>query len=257
MAHVFITGSTDGLGFMAAEVLASEGHDVVLHARNAGRAEDARRRLPGAEGIVTGDLSSIEQTRRLADQVNECGPFDAVIHNAGVYGRERVETGDGLPGIFAVNVLAPYLLTALIQRPQRLVYLSSGMHRGANADLSDPLWKQRKWDSTAAYSESKLHDLLLTFAVARYWPATYANAVNPGWVPTKMGGASAPDDLDAGCRTQAWLAVSSDDAAHVTGKYFHHMRSQAADPFANDPDRQDRLIELCGTLTGIELNKQG
>ena len=256
MSRIFITGSTDGLGLLAARVLSSEGHEVVLHARNPERAEQVRGRLPAASEILVGDLSSIAQTRRLAERANAAEPFDAVIHNAGVYGGGRLETEDGLPRIFAVNVVAPYLLTALLQRPERLVYLSSAMHRGAEADLQDPLWTRRRWDSTAAYSESKMHDLMLATAVARRWPGTLSNAVDPGWVPTKMGGPSAPDDLDEGCRTQAWLAASTDEAARVTGQYFHHGSPQQADPAAGDPDQQDRLLELCRSLTGVPLGDQ-
>ena len=254
MSRVFITGSTDGLGYLAAKRLISEGHDVLLHARNAERAAEVHSRLPRAMGVVIGDLSSIAQTRRIADQVGAYDPLDAVIHSAGVHGGARLETEDGLPRIFAVNVLAPYLLTALVARPERLVYLSSGMHRGADASLSDPLWTRRAWDSTTAYSESKMHDLMLALAVARRWPTTLSNAVDPGWVPTKMGGPSAPDDLDEGCRTQAWLASSADAAAQVTGRYFHHGSPQQADPAASDPDRQDRLLELCQSLTGVAIN---
>lgn len=254
MSRVFITGSTDGLGLMAAELIVSQGHQVVLHARNSDRAADAQRELPAAEAVVTGDLSITAETRGVADQVNGLGRFDAVIHNAGVYReRRRIYTEDGLPYLFAVNVLAPYILTALIERPQRLVYLSSGMHRGANADLSDIEWKRRSWNYTAAYSESKLHDVLLAFAVARYWPDVFSNAVDPGWVPTKMGGPAAPDGLDEGRRTQVWLAVSRDQGARVSGRYFYHMQQQAADPAANNESRQDQLIEICRRLSGIEL----
>jgi NAD(P)-dependent dehydrogenase (short-subunit alcohol dehydrogenase family) len=182
MARVFITGSTDGLGRMAAELLIDQGHQVVLHARNPKRAQDAAVRLPGREGIVVGDLSSIAQTRGVAEQVNRLGRFDAVIHNAGAGYREpsRSETEDGLPLVFAVNTLAPYILTALIEKPKRLVYLSSGLHRGANANLQDISWTDRPWNGTDAYAESKLHDVLLAFAVARRWPDVLSNALEPG-----------------------------------------------------------------------------
>jgi len=267
MSRVFITGSTDGLGLRAAQFLVSQGHQVVLHARNSDREKDVRRELPAAEAVVKGDLSSIAQTRSVAEQVNNLGHFDAVIHNAGVGygGPDRADTEDGLPCTFAVNSLAPYILTALIKHPQRLVYMSSGLHRGANADLSDiqwkqrawSEWKQRAWSGSAAYSESKLHDLLLSFAVARYWPGVYSNGVDPGWMPTRMGGSSAPGNLDDGCRTQAWLAVSDNKDAHVSGKYFHFMQPQEPDPAVNDKGTQDQFIEICGQLSGIELNKQG
>jgi NAD(P)-dependent dehydrogenase (short-subunit alcohol dehydrogenase family) len=184
MARVFITGSSDGLGRMAAELLAKEGHRVVLHARNEQRANVALAAVPGAETAVIGDLSSIAQTRAVADQVNELGVFDAVIHNAGVGYREpqRIETEDGLPHVFAVNTLAPYMLTGLIHKPKRLIYLSSGLHQSGDPSLKDLAWKERPWRGQQAYSDTKLHDVMLTFAVARLWPDVFSNAVEPGWV---------------------------------------------------------------------------
>src|SRR5215831_6592419 len=142
MARVFITGSSDGLGRMAAQLLIQQGHKVVLHARNEERGEEALAAVPGAETVVIGDLTSIAQTRSVADQVNRLGSFDGVIHNAAVGYREpsRIETEDGLPHVFAVNSLAPYILTALIQRPMRLVYLSSGLHQRGDASLKDLAW---------------------------------------------------------------------------------------------------------------------
>jgi len=190
VARVFITGSSDGLGRMAAQLLIEQGHAVVLHARNEQRGREAISAVPGAETVVTGDLASIAQTRRLAERVNALGVFDAVIHNAGVGYREprRIETEDGLSHVFAVNTLAPYILTALIRRPRRLVYVSSELHRRGDASLNDPTWEHRPWRGNQAYSDTKLHDVLLAFAVARRWPDTLSNALEPGWVPTKMSG---------------------------------------------------------------------
>jgi NAD(P)-dependent dehydrogenase (short-subunit alcohol dehydrogenase family) len=129
---------------MAGELLVEQGHRVVLHARNPARADETRRALPQAEAVVVGDLASVAGARGVADEANKLGRFDAIIHNAGVGYREaRINTADGLPHVFAVNVLAPYVLTALIERPDRLVYLSSGMHRGANARLDDLTWTKR------------------------------------------------------------------------------------------------------------------
>jgi NAD(P)-dependent dehydrogenase (short-subunit alcohol dehydrogenase family) len=254
MARVLVTGSSDGLGLAAARLLAETGHEVVLHARNAGRADDARRSLGAGRAVVVGDLASLEETRGVAEQANRLGRFDAVIHNAAVGLRERlVRTPQGLPHVFAINVLAPYLLTALVERPARLVYLSSGMHRGGETGLLDLEWTARRWDGAAAYSESKLCDVLLAFGVARRWPGVLANAVDPGWVATKMGGAGAPDDLDDGRRTQVWLAVSDEPAACVSGRYFHHLRPKAPHPKTQDAALQDRLLDFCGRVSGVAL----
>jgi NAD(P)-dependent dehydrogenase (short-subunit alcohol dehydrogenase family) len=240
---------------MAAQLLIEQGHSVVLHARNQRRAQDALSRVPGAEGVVTGDLTSIAQTRKVAEQVNELGAFDAVIHNAGIGYREprRIATEDGLPQVFAVNTLAPYILTALIERPKRLVYLSSGLHRNGDASLEDLTWEHRACQGQQAYSDTKLHDVLLAFAIARRWPGVLSNALEPGWVATKMGGAGAPDDLDEGYRTQVWLAVSDNPAAMVTGEYFYHMRLRAPNPASRNVERQDALLAACKRLSGVDL----
>jgi len=229
------------------------GHSVVVHGRSRERAHDALAACPGAETAVVGDLSSIQETRALAEQVNKLGRCDAVIHNAGVGYRERrmVETVDGLPRVFAVNTLAPYTLTALIQRPKRLVYVSSGMHHGADGSLQDLTWSDRPWNGSGAYADSKLHDVILAFAVARRWRDVLSNAIEPGWVATKMGGAGAPDDLDAAPRTQVWLATSDDPEAQVSGQYFYHMRRRAADPVASKEAVQEKLLAECERLSGV------
>jgi len=254
MSKVLITGSSDGLGLMAAQRLLVAGHEVILHARNQARAKDAQAAAPKAHGMVVGDLASIVETRGLADQANRLGPFDAVIHNAGVGDRERrIETVDGLEHIFAINVVAPYLLTALIRRPQRLVYLSSGMHRGGDPDFTDLQWKRRRWNGSQAYSDSKLFDAVLAFALARRWPEVRSNAVDPGWVATKMGGRGAPDDLDLGSETQAWLAVSQDSDAKVSGAYFYHKKPQRIHPAASDVTVQDAVLAACEDVTGTPM----
>jgi len=240
---------------MAAQLLIEQGHAVVLHARNEKRGQEALAAVPGAEAVVIGDLASIAQTRAVAEQVNGLGSFDAVIHNAAIGYREpqRIATEDGLPQVFAVNTLAPYILTALIKKPKRLVYLSSGLHRNGDANLKDLAWEHRPWQGQQAYSDTKLHDVLLAFAVARRWQDILSNALEPGWVPTKMGGAGAPDDLDAGHRTQVWLAVSDDPAAKVTGEYFYHMRLRAPIPVSRDVERQEQLLDACKGFSGIDL----
>ena len=255
MSRVLITGSADGLGLMAAQLLISQGHEVMLHARNQARAADAQAAAPGAAGVLAGDLSSIDQMRSVARQASDSGRFDAVIHNAGVGYREprKITTADGLSHVFAINVLAPYLLTAMITAPQRLVYLGSGMHRGGRPDVADLQWEQRAWSPAQAYSDSKLFDVVLAFAFARRWPHVLSNALEPGWVPTKMGGSGAPDDLGQAHLTQAWLAVSHDPAATVSGAYFYHQARQAPHPAVTRTDLQEGLLAACAKLTGTPL----
>jgi NAD(P)-dependent dehydrogenase (short-subunit alcohol dehydrogenase family) len=255
VARILITGSSDGLGQMAAQLLLELGHQVVLHARNEQRAKDALARAPGATEVVIGDLASIAQTRRVADQVNRLGLCDAVIHNAAVGYREpnRLETEDGLPHVFAINTLAPYILTALIEKPKRLVYLSSGLHRSGDIALRDLAWERRPWNGAQAYSDSKLHDVLLAFGVARLWPDVLSNALEPGWVATKMGGPGASDDLDQAHRTQVWLAVSDEPSATVTGEYFYHQKLRSAHPATRDPQRQEKLLRFCEERSGVKL----
>ncbi len=255
MARVFITGSADGLGRMAAQILADGGHEVILHARSTARAEDARRAVPQARHVVVGDLAEAAAVRSVAEQVNALGRFDAVIHNAavGYQDRRRIATGDGLAHVFAINVLAPYLLTALITRPDRLVYLSSGMQHGGDPALDDAQWVRRRWNGAQAYSDSKLFDTMLAFAVARRWPDVRANSVDPGWVATKMGGAGAPGDLSLAPDTQAWLAAGDDPGAAVTGQHLFHRRPAEVHPATRGIGHQDALLDYCAGLTGERL----
>jgi NAD(P)-dependent dehydrogenase (short-subunit alcohol dehydrogenase family) len=253
-ARVLVTGSSDGLGLEAARQLIALGHHVILHGRSRKRADDALAAAPGAAGVVTGDVSVIAETRALADQVNTIGPCDAVIHNVGISGRSGNElTSDGLPPVFAVNTLAPFILTALIARPRRLVYLSSSASRGVRLDPANLTLSNHGTDNWSAYGASKLQDILLAFAVARRWSGTLSNAIDPGWVPTHMGGAGAPDSLAEGAATGVWLAVSNDSAAKVTGRFFFHKREQAPNPQSNDHALQDRLVAECERVSGVRL----
>ena len=248
MARIFITGSVDGLGQLAANALVHKGHSVVLHARNRERAKYGLAKVPGAETVLTGDLSSMEDTKNLASQVNKLGDFDVIIHNAGVYQvPEGKLTQDGLPMLFAVNSIAPYILTCLIKQPGRLIYLSSGMHKQADASLKGlDVNKPR-----VSYSDSKFHNIILAMAVARQWPDIYSNAVDPGWVPTKMGGPGAPDNLQKGFETQVWLAGSSDDQVKISGQYFHHQKQDRYLSQANDANVQGKFFSFCETVTGV------
>ncbi|WP_295125144.1 SDR family NAD(P)-dependent oxidoreductase [uncultured Chitinophaga sp.] len=242
MARIFITGSAAGLGQFTGQSLISKGHEVVLHARNEARGKEALNATPGAKAVLLADLCEPEATKRLAAEVNGMGPFDVVIHNAGVYQAPAAQ-------LLAVNTLAPYILTSLIKMPRRLIYLSSGMHLGGHANSSDI----KNNINRISYSDTKLHVLMLCKAVARKWPAVYANAVDPGWVPTKMGGAGAPDDLQKGFETQVWLADGKGKEANVSGKYFFHREEQSYHTGADDLQLQEHFLEVCREVTGISF----
>jgi NAD(P)-dependent dehydrogenase (short-subunit alcohol dehydrogenase family) len=246
MARIFITGSTDGLGRAAAEQLLNDGHQVIIHARSLDRLSAVRDLIDrGAAGVV-GDLSDLEETRAVGEQVNRIGHVDAVIQNAGVLGG---------PQIFQVNVVAPYLLTALINRPERLIYLSSGMHRGGRP-CSGPTESPADNGGTASrvtYSDSKLYVTALADAVARLWPDVLSNAVDPGWVPTKMGGPGAPDDLRLGHLTQEWLATSDAPEARTSGGYWFHQRRHQAHPAVHDERFQNEILDHLASITGERL----
>ena len=242
MARIFITGSADGLGWAAAQTLLGDGHEVIVHARSPERLAAVDDLVGRRASAVVGDLAELDQTRAVADQVNQLGRVDAVIHNAGVYSG---------PHIVPVNIVAPYLLTAFIHRPQRLVYLSSGAHYGGRADLAGLDWSgQRK---TGSYSDSKLFVTTLAVAVARIWPDVYSNAVDPGWVPTKMGGPGAPDDLRLGHLTQEWLATSDERRARSSGGYWFHQRLRTPHPAVNNTHFQNELLNALAQFTGVPL----
>jgi NAD(P)-dependent dehydrogenase (short-subunit alcohol dehydrogenase family) len=254
MSRVLITGSTAGLGRGAARYLLDDGHEVVLHARTSARAESVADLARRAAGLVVGNLASADETRGVADQANAIGGIDAVIHNAAIYmDPRRVATPEGHARTLAVNVLAPYMLTAWISRPSRLVYMSSGMHRDGDHSLRDIDWTARRWSGVQAYCDSKLFITALAVAVGRRWPEVRANAVDPGWVPTRMGGPAAPDDLDLGYLTQAWLAVSDDPETAATGGYWYHRRRRSPAPAALDERFQGALLDELVRLTGVRL----
>lgn len=253
MARIFITGSADGLGLLAAKELIGLGHKVVLHARNTERAKELSGKVPNAEDILIADLSSMDETKALAAKANSLEPFDAIIHNAGIYHVPTTSvSSDGLSLFFAVNSIAPYILTCLIRTPKRLIYLSSNMHLQGNAKL-DNLSTGRSSDIT--YSDTKLHDLILSLAVARKWKDTYTNAVDPGWVATKMGGSGAPDSLEKGYETQVWLAVSEEPEAKVSGQLFHHKRTVKFLQAAKDRTVQEKFLAECEKITGVRLQE--
>ncbi|KAL6710745.1 hypothetical protein ACN47E_007802 [Coniothyrium glycines] len=257
MARIFITGSSDGLGSVVAQRLVANGHSVVLHARNAQRAQDATAACPGAETVVTGDLSSITEIKGLAEQVNKIGTFDCVIHNAGLYRGPYRKTVNGVASLAAVNTLAPYMLTALIQRPKRLVFLSSEMHQSGSAQMDDILWQKRGesgYSDNVAYCASKLHNVVFAKAFARRWPDVRSNSLDPGWVATKMGGSSAPGSIDAAVDTYVMLAEGTEELAKKSGCYFRPGKREGSPQGAtNDVRLQDELLKICEDFTGVKL----
>jgi NAD(P)-dependent dehydrogenase (short-subunit alcohol dehydrogenase family) len=241
VARVFVTGSADGLGRATAETLLAAGHEVVVHVRNPSRLAAVRELVARATAAVVGDLADPDETRHVASEANRLRPIDAVVHNAGVYSG---------PGVIPVNVVAPYLLTALIDRPQRLIYLSSGMHASGRPTLDGIDWSGRR---AGSYSDSKLFVTALAAAVARLWPDVFSNAVDPGWVPTKMGGPGAPDNLRLGHLTQEWLATSDNPEARTSGGYWHHQRRLEPHAAVHDEQFQDQLLDHLARFTATPL----
>lgn len=225
---------------LAAKELLARGHQVSLHARNLARREETLRQAPTAQNVFIADLSDRGAVRGLAEELNQTSTFDVVIHNAGVY-----QASPDL--IFAVNTMAPYILTSMMNKPRRLIYLSSGMHLHGHPNFEN--FKLPK--PGVSYSDSKLHVVLLSMAVARGWSDVYSNSVDPGWVPTKMGGRGAPDDLQKGYETQTWLAESNDANATVSGRYFFHKKERRCNPLATDVLLQNRFLEICADVTGV------
>lgn len=236
MALILVTGASRGLGRDTANALADAQHDVVIHVRDASRLD---RTIVGRRwaGVLHGDLADLDQTHDVARQAGALGRFDAVIHNAGTLHR---------PEALAVNTVAPYVLTALMPKPARLIYLSSSMHRSGSTDL------RRLEAGAASYDDSKLWVTALACAFASRWEGTSSHAVDPGWVPTDMGGPAAPDDLAAGHRTQVWLAMHP-DVTPATGGYWYHQKIQSTHSAAQDERFQTHVIDALAARTGITL----
>ena len=238
MNRILVTGSTEGLGRLTAQALLRDQHEVFVHARNHDRADALGPLIAEGAHLVVADLGVRSEVQRMAAELAD-QELDAVIHNAGV---------EGGPALLEVNVVAPYLLTALLPDVARHVYLSSDMHHGGRAQLAGLDWAD---GTTASYSDSKLLLTTLTMAVARLRPDLLANAVNPGWVPTRMGGPNAPDDLELGYQTQVWLATSEDAQARQSGGYWHHQQQERPHASVHDERFQDELLAALAAETGV------
>ncbi|KAH7244589.1 uncharacterized protein BKA55DRAFT_704659 [Fusarium redolens] len=230
MARIFITGSADGFGLESARQLVQRGHTVYLHARNDGRAAHAKASCPGAAGIFVADLTSVEETKRLASEVNAIRGFDAIIHNAGI-----------MPAIVAINILAPYVLTALNNRPKRLIFIASILHTRANTSIKDIFWYKRgeaQFQDFYAYCDSKLHTILLANAVARRFKDVGADALNK---------------LEDGVDIYVKLAEGNYDQS-LTGVYFEPKRRLGEPlPESGDVNLQEKIVEACEKVVGLKL----
>ena len=234
MALILVTGASSGLGRETAVALAAQGHDVVGHVRSSG----SRGAPEGLAEVLHADLARQDETLELAAQANGIGVFDAVIHNAGVLSGADVA---------AVNIVAPYLLSTAMTRPGRAVFLSSSMHRSGS---STPPTAAALLSGRIGYEDSKLQVTAFSMALAHWWPEVMVHAVDPGWVPTRMGGPHAPDSLEEGHRTQEWIATA--DAAEIsprTGGYWHHRRTRRPHPASLDTGYQDALLAALAEYT--------
>ena len=258
MAKIFITGSSDGIGQAGAKLLADQGHKVFLHARNSDRAKQAKDAVPNASGVIIGDLSTIAGSKELASEANKAGPWDAVIHNAGLGpGNADRKTADGLQSTFAVNSLAPYILTCLIEKPKRMLYLSSGLHSGGDDSLKDVGWTERRWNAMSAYSDSKLHDIMLANTVARRWTDVQSCSMDPGWIKTKMGGGGAPGKTSTPAKALAEFALGeSPIVGEKTGVYFSPSGASTPAKGATNVGKQDEFMKICEEISGVGFPKQ-
>jgi NAD(P)-dependent dehydrogenase (short-subunit alcohol dehydrogenase family) len=245
--------------------LASRGLRVLVHGRDPRKSDavaDEIRHASGDDAVaappVLADLASMSEVRRLADAVTAAVPrLDVLLHNAGVYQSRRSETGDGFETTFAVNHLAPFLLTAELlpllgtSAPARIVVVASGTHRGATLDLRD-LQMARGWDAYDAYARSKLANVLFARALARRLdPARVtANALHPGVIATKLlragfgGGGRSPEQ---GARTSVYAATEP-ALAGVTGRYFDDAREAPVGAEARDDALGEALWDASATL---------
>ncbi|MDR1824762.1 MAG: SDR family NAD(P)-dependent oxidoreductase [Bifidobacteriaceae bacterium] len=247
---ILVTGSSDGIGAQTARNLAVQGHAVVAHARSVARAEAARAVLPPGMPIVIGDLSLQSEVRSLAEQASRLGRIGVIVHAAGTAaGPARTVTRDGVETTFAVNTLAPHLLTKLLSpsAPSRVVFVASDSFRHSRLDLTD-IELLHGWSPALAYANSKLAVSALAMAWARHLPNALVNALHPGWVRTKMSPAEAPLSVAEGADTPTWLAASNDPAALVTGEFFTNRKPDHFNPQVFDQAAQDAVFTACEAL---------
>jgi NAD(P)-dependent dehydrogenase (short-subunit alcohol dehydrogenase family) len=246
MATICITGATDGIGLATAERLLGAGHRVLVHARSEERGRAALEKVQGDAGLVTGDLASLAEVEDLATQIIEQGPLDVLVLNAGVWvrGSTPPTSVDGFETTFAVNVLAPHLLTTRLagHLTDRLIWLGSGMAGSGHPDADDP---GAKTDPSGAYADSKASDVLLAGAWGRRLPGVGSVAVDPGWVKTKLASSGAPGTVDTSADSLTYLATEADLGA---GLYWRGRRTITVPKHLRDEAYQDALAATCDHL---------
>ncbi len=249
MTTYCITGSTDGIGRATAARLLDAGHRVLVHARSAERGRPVVDQLSGDVDLVTGDLASLAQVRELAEQIAGLGPVDVLVHNAGVWVRGDTprRSVDGFETTFAVNVLAPHVLTALLsdQVTHRLLWLGSGTAGSGRPDPDDP---GAATDARRAYADSKAADVALAGAWGRRRPEIASAALDPGWVQTKLASPGAPGQVDSSANSLAFLAT---DADLSRGLYWKGRSPITVPSHVREPAWQDRLAATCDRLAGL------
>ena len=247
MTTVCITGSTDGIGLVAARTLLDRGHRVLVHARSEARGRPVVERLTGDVDLVVADLASLTQVRALGARLRE-EPLHVLVHNAGVWVRGDTPplTADGFETTFGVNVLAPHLLTALVggHLSDRLLWLGSGM---AASGRLRPSALGGSREPRQAYADSKAADVALALGWGRRLPVASA-AVDPGWVRTKLASAGAPGDVAQGADTVVWCCT---DAPLADAPYWKDRRPVPVPGRLRDVGLQDAVLVACDRLAGL------
>lgn len=262
---ILVTGSTDGIGRQTALDLARGGAMVILHGRNREKGQAVLEEIRRATGnqrleLFVADFASQRQIREMAARLHERHDrLDVLVNNAGVFVPNRQLTEDGIEMTFAVNHLAPVLLTHLLldllekSAPARIVTVSSGLHESARLDW-DNLQGEKHYNGRQQYALSKLGNVLFTFELAERLGASgvAANCLEPGVIRTKLlragwGGWGAPPEV--GAEKIVYLATSP-AVEGVTGRYFRSNRPVEPSPLAHDPEIRRRFWDLSARLTG-------
>lgn len=255
MSTICITGATDGIGLATTRRLLGDGHRVLVHARSEERGRTVLADLTGDAVLVTGDLANLTAVRTLAAQIADHGPLDVLVHNAGVWvrGATPPTSADGFETTFAVNVLAPHLLTTLLGDTvgSRLLWLGSGM---AGSGRPDPRHLGSATDPSRAYADSKAADVALALAWGRRLPHLASAAVDPGWVRTKLASRGAPGDPEDSADALTFCCTEADLAS---APYWKGRRPIPVPTHLSDESFQDALADACDRLLPLPEPVEG